>query len=225
MPVPFDEAYAATYDTQFAKLAPLRDALHLVTRLALEDLREDAHILSVGAGTGAEILHLAGIHPSWSFTAVDTSAPMLDRCRARVAAEGVGDRVHFHVGDVHSLSPEAGPFHGATAILVSQFVIVPTARQQFFQGIADRLALGAPLVFAELAMAPADNELREIWQRAQVLACGPVAGSASAAESAAKMVSIVPPDEIERLVQTAGFSAPAHVFQTLMIHGWTARRR
>lgn len=225
MPVPFDEAHAAIYDHQFTKLAAMRDALHLVTRLALGELPDDAHVLSVGAGTGAEILDLAPVFPGWTFTAVDTSAPMLDRCRARVDAEGIAHRVRFHVGDIHGLPADAGRFHGATAILVSQFVVDPTARQQFFRSIADRLRPRAPLVFADLAIGSRDEPLRELWRRAQGLVGAPAGADAKAeAERAAQLVSIVPPEEVERLVHAAGFAAPTRVFQTMMIHGWLARR-
>ncbi|WP_232288441.1 class I SAM-dependent methyltransferase [Anaeromyxobacter sp. K] len=61
----------------------MRDALHLVTRLALGELPAQARILCVGAGTGAELLSLAAAFPGWRFTAVDPSEPMLRRCRAR----------------------------------------------------------------------------------------------------------------------------------------------
>jgi len=232
MPVPFDEAHAAIYDTQFAKLAPMRDALHLVTQIALADLAPDAHVLSVGAGTGAEVLSLARIYPGWTFTALDTSAPMLDRCRQRVADQGISHRVHFHVGDIHSLPGDAGPFDAATSILVSQFVVDPIARQRFFRSIADRLRPRGPLVFAELAVEPHDDALRELWRRAQSLdrphpthaAPAPPSASDKPSESAAKLVSIDPPGDIERLVTAAGFEVPTRVFQTLMIHGWVAQR-
>jgi tRNA (cmo5U34)-methyltransferase len=59
----FDESHAAAYDERFAKLAPMQDALHLVTQLALAELPADARVLCVGAGTGAELVHLAGALP------------------------------------------------------------------------------------------------------------------------------------------------------------------
>lgn len=40
-PAPFDESHAASYDERFVKLAPMREALHLVTQLALGDLPPD----------------------------------------------------------------------------------------------------------------------------------------------------------------------------------------
>ena len=54
----FDQQ-AATYDQQWARLAPLRDALNLLIGAVFSDLPDNARILCVGAGTGAEILYLA----------------------------------------------------------------------------------------------------------------------------------------------------------------------
>ncbi len=43
----FDKERASTYDKRVAKLAPLHDALHLLTRLILSELPADARILCV----------------------------------------------------------------------------------------------------------------------------------------------------------------------------------
>ncbi|MCU0544466.1 MAG: hypothetical protein MUE44_20220 [Oscillatoriaceae cyanobacterium Prado104] len=51
----FDRERASRYDQQFAKLAPMRDALNLSIRMVLSELPEDARILCVGVGTGCEI--------------------------------------------------------------------------------------------------------------------------------------------------------------------------
>lgn len=77
----FGEAHAAAYDQRFAKLAPMRDALHLLIGAVLADLPADARILSVGAGTGHELIYLARKFPQWRFAVVEPSAPMLEICR------------------------------------------------------------------------------------------------------------------------------------------------
>ena len=46
---------ASAYDNRFAKLAPFKEALHLVLSMALADLPVDARVLCVGVGTGAEL--------------------------------------------------------------------------------------------------------------------------------------------------------------------------
>lgn len=224
MPEPFDEEHAASYDDRFAKLAPFRDALHLATRIALTELPAEAHILCVGAGTGAEVLDLARAFPRWRFTALDTSTPMLSRCRVRVNDAGLRDRVRFHEGDIHGLPADAGPFHGATAILVSQFLVEPDRRRCFFRSIAERLPAKAPLVFADLAADELDGELMQLWKGVWRFAGAPEENIEGMAKSFGRMVSVVAPQEVERLVVSGGFDAPTRIFQTVFIHGWLARR-
>ena len=76
----FDEKRASTYDERAAKLAPLRDTLHLLTRLILSELPANARILCVGVGTGLELIYLAKEFPQWQFTAVEPATAMLDTC-------------------------------------------------------------------------------------------------------------------------------------------------
>lgn len=224
MPVPFDESHAASYDERFAKLAPMREALHLVTQLALGELGSDARVLCVGAGTGAELLHLAAASPGWRFTAVDPSEPMLRRCRARVEGAGLSGRCSFHVGTVEDLPAGDGPFDGATAQLVSQFLIDREARRAFFRAIAGRLRPGAPLMIADLAFATASGGLVDLWERAWRHADVPPEQAARIRDAFGKQVAVPPPEEVAAIVRAGGFEAPLLCFQAILIHAWLARR-
>jgi len=93
----FSEEQARRYDERNRKLAPITEALHFATSLVLEDLPARARILSVGAGTGAELVSLAKSFPQWSFVAVEPSRSMLEVCRERVQRAGLSDRCElFH---------------------------------------------------------------------------------------------------------------------------------
>jgi tRNA (cmo5U34)-methyltransferase len=221
---PFDESHASSYDERFAKLAPLRDALHLVTRLALGDLPADARLLCVGAGTGAELLHLAAAFPGWSFTAVDPSAPMLRRCRARAEAADVASRCRFHEGVVESLPDDDREFDGATALLVSQFLVDRAARRDFFASIADRLRPRAPLVVGDLACPAPSDRLFELWERAWRYADIPAEQVARMRETFATRVAVLPPEEVAAIIVAGGFDDPVQCFQTVLIHAWLTRR-
>ena len=123
----FNKEQAATYDERFAKLAPQRDALHLLIRILLGDLPERARVLCVGAGTGAELLALARAFPGFAFTAVEPAQAMLEVCEKRAHEEGVADRCVFHHGYLATL-PAGEPFDVATSLLVSQFLKVRAER-------------------------------------------------------------------------------------------------
>ena len=60
----FDKDQAANYDEKFKALAPMQAALHLMTRVALIPLPDQAHLLVVGCGTGAELSFLAATFPT-----------------------------------------------------------------------------------------------------------------------------------------------------------------
>lgn len=218
----FDQAAADAYDERFKKLAVFRDALQLVTRLALTELPEQAHVLIVGAGTGLELLYLAKAFPSWHFTAVEPSEPMLNHCKARCEAAGIGSRCSFHHGTTGTLEDQ-GPFDGATALLVSQFLVDPEARTGFFREIAQRLKPGAPLVSADLSHPPGD-ELTELWRRAWIYNDTTAENVERMLQSIGQHVAVAPPEVVEAHLTAAGFSAPTRCFQTLWIHGWMSRR-
>ena len=60
---------AAHYDSQWANTAPIRQCMYMLLESMFYELPEDANILCVGAGTGAELSFLAGKNPGWRFTA------------------------------------------------------------------------------------------------------------------------------------------------------------
>src|SRR3989337_2017029 len=112
----FDQQ-AAGYDKQWAKMAPIRDGLHFLLESVFADLPVDARILCVGAGTGAELAHLAQQFTRWNFTAVEPSGAMLDICRRRADDGGFASRCYFHEGYLDSL-PIEGVHDAATCLLV-----------------------------------------------------------------------------------------------------------
>jgi tRNA (cmo5U34)-methyltransferase len=105
---------ASSYDQQWSTMAPINGALHLLTSAVLGELPPNAHILCVGAGTGAEVLYLARRFPAWRFTAVEPSTAMLDLFRRRAEEQGIASRCVFHPGYLDSL-PSADAFDAATA--------------------------------------------------------------------------------------------------------------
>jgi tRNA (cmo5U34)-methyltransferase len=145
----FDQQ-AAGYDQQAAKIAPIYNGLHFLLGTVFSDLPDEASVLCVGVGTGAELVHLAQKFPLWRFTAVDPSGAMLEVYRAKAEEMGFVERCHFHEGYVESL-PVRGVHDAATCFLVSQFILEQEARSAFFHSIAQRLKPGGILASSDLA--------------------------------------------------------------------------
>jgi len=220
-----DKENAAAYDDRFAKMAPMRDALHLVAGAVLAELPTDARILCVGAGTGSELLAFARRFPEWHFTAVDPAAAMLEICEKKAVKEGISDRCVFHAGYLDSLPPGEG-FHAATSILVSQFILDWGARRGFFGEIAKRLLPDGLLVSADLSADLASEEYQtelEVWLNIFRYTGMDPEMVGRLREAYGRDVAVSRRDEIEALIASAGFEQPVHFLQTSLIHAWFAK--
>ncbi|MDL5055821.1 class I SAM-dependent methyltransferase [Oscillatoria laete-virens NRMC-F 0139] len=224
--VVFDQNRASTYDTRVAKIAPLRDSLHLLTHLILSQLSDEARILCVGVGTGLELIYLAQEFPQWQFTAVDPAIAMLDVCRQKAEECGVASRCTWHEGYLDSLPPSP-LFDAATCFLVSHFLMQPEERRNFFNQIASRLRPQGYLVSADLSSdmsTPAYQSLRELWTQMLQYAEFPNEVIQEFLDAHGRNVAILPPHEVESIIGSSGFEPPVLFMQTLFIHAWYTRK-
>src|SRR3546814_338706 len=76
----FDQQ-AAGYDTQWARMAPIRESLHFLLETVFAGLPDDARLLCVGAGIGAEFAHLAPRFPGWRCPDLSVDLPSAGECR------------------------------------------------------------------------------------------------------------------------------------------------
>ncbi|MEN3940822.1 class I SAM-dependent methyltransferase [Prosthecobacter sp. SYSU 5D2] len=222
--IAFDEAHAAAYDTNFAKLAPIRDTLHLLTDAVFSPLPANARILCAGAGTGAEIMHLAQKNPGWHFTAVEPSAPMLAVFRRKAEEGGIAARCTFHEGYLESLPP-MDAFDAATSLLVSHFILSRTDRVGYFREISIRLRPGGLLVSADLAYdmtSPAYPGLLDVWMRMMTGADVPEEKLESMRAAYGRDVAMLPMEEVSAILVAGGFENPTLVMQAGLIHSWYA---
>lgn len=221
----FDQQ-AASYDSQWAKTAPIRHCLHLLLDSMFSGLPADARILCVGLGTGAELSHLAQKNPRWRFTAVEPSGAMLELCRQKAEQEGFASRCVFHQGYLDTL-PEHELHDAATCFLVSQFFVDPQQRSAFFQQIADRLKAGALLASSDLASDTQSAEydlLLRAWMN-MMSAADITAEAIERMRTAYRTdVGVLAPARIASIIAAGGFTAPVQFFQAGLIHAWLSRR-
>lgn len=222
----FDQERASSYDQRWAKLAPTRDALHLLIRTILSELPADARILCVGVGTGSELIDLAQAFPLWQFTAVDPATPMLNICRQRVEECGLTSRCTFYEGYLDSL-PASNSFDAATCLLVSHFLMQQEERRNFFRQIALRLRPQGYLISSDIAYdmsTSAYQSLLEIWLQMMKSAGLPDEEVEKIPASFGRDVAVLPPQEVGSIIASGGFDAPVLFFQSLLIHSWYSRR-
>lgn len=221
----FDQQ-APNYDAQWAKTAPIRDALLYLLDAYFADLPENAHVLGVGVGTGVELAHLAKLHPSWRFTAVEPAAAMLAACRQRAEAEGFADRCEFVEGYVEAL-PGAAEFDAATCFLVSQFILDTQARSQFFADIRQRLKPGGLLASSDLAsdVRSPEYEVRlKAWVQMLNSADVPTEMIERIRKAYATDVAVLPPAQVADIIRAGGFDVVVPFYQAGLIHGWWSKR-
>lgn len=217
----FTEELARRYDERNAKLAPIAQSLHFLTGLVLENLPAHAKILSVGAGTGADILSLAQAFPEWTFVAVEPSAAMLAICRERMQNAGIADRcelVHGFVQDV----PVRAEFDAAVALLVAHFV-QRDERREFFRNMTARLRPGGTLVNAEISfdLDSADFPLMlRNWQSVQRLMGGTPESLQGLPKQLREVLAVLAPSETESILRASGIATPLRFFQAFMISAW-----
>lgn len=217
----FDQKRADSHDKRLAKLAPMRETLHLFTRMIFAALPTESRVLCVGAGIGPELFYLAEAFPEWKFTAVEPSSAMLSVCRERAEELGIIDRFTFHEGFLETL-PDSDPYDAATCILVSQFLLEPEKRIGLFHHIAKRLIPGGILVSADLASdmsSPKYQSLLEVWARTMEFSGVPKED----VDKLGRDVAVLPQHEIESLIERGGFDNPTLFFQSLLIHAWFSR--
>ena len=221
----FDQQ-AAGYDKQWAGMAPIREALYLLLDALFVGLPDDARILCVGAGTGAEIAHLAERFPGWRFTALDPSGAMLEVCRQRAERGGFAHRCDYHEGYLETLAAGQA-YDGATCFLVSQFLTDVQARTGFFRQIGQRLKPGGLLANADLASdihSPAYEVLLPGWMTLMSSAGVDAQMMERARAAYARDVAVLPAPQVADIIQAGGFTAPTQFFQAGLMHGWVCQR-
>lgn len=77
---------------------------------------------------------------------------------------------------------------------------------------------------ADLAAPSLEGGLIALWGQAWLHAGVPAEQVARMSETFRKEVAVLPPDEVAAIVASGGFDEPVRCFQSILIHGWLARR-
>lgn len=208
------------YDVHIRKLIPGYEVVHQQIQALLKTyVNEHAHVLIVGCGTGYELGYLLQLFPSWTFTATDLSATMLDKAKQYIQPLDALHRVEFALADVDQLKTDP-TYDAALSILVTHFV--PYAQKlNFFKAIDSRLKQQGMFIGFDLTEIKTDQE-REMLKNI----CE--GNGLSAAQSAAMLSRLAddfyPLSEQETFEQLslAGFGSVQRFTQILSYQGFMA---
>lgn len=221
----FTAEVARMYDTRNEKGAAINGLVHYLLELILKKMPEKAYVLSVGVGTGLEIVALARAFPHWTFVGVDPSAAMLEVCQKRLEEEGIVARCELVCGTTADL-PSPPCFDIALSLLVGHFV-GQAQKLDFYRDMVSRLKAGGMLVNTEISIdfdAPHFPELLDDWGQLQANLGATPEAVASLQTQLRETLNISTPGAIEDLLHQSGIATPVRFFQALMINGWHGRK-
>lgn len=217
----FAQQGALEYDSRIGTLIPAYDALHQTSAAYLRArLPEQARILVVGAGTGAEVLALARHNPHWQITAVEPSADMLAVARDKCVAAAV-ENVDFVEGYTDSLPPTAA-FDAVLCLLVLHFLNGTEAKHRLLADMAERTRAGAPLLLCDLI----DSQplLREALLNYAVASGLPADYRQALRERLQREFFPLTETDFAALAASAGWQAPQPYFRALDFAAWILDR-
>jgi len=217
----FNNEMARAYDERNAKLAPIKDSLMFLIKLILQNLPTTSKVLSVGSGTGAEIIYLAAAFPEWRFVAVEPSLPMLEVCRERCKSAGFVERCDF----IHGYASDIGSdlrFDAALAIFVAHFV-GNDQRLAFYKAMSDRLLAKGFLISAEISYDLHSLEFHsmlENWRSVQRLMGASDDSLKNLPNQLHDVLTVLAPGKVEAHLKDAGIKTPVKFFQAFMTAAW-----
>ena len=226
----FDSARAAEYESQSRIALAGYEACHELAACMLSAALGTGgtrRILIVGVGgTAQEVVAVSRLEPTWRFTGVDPSEPMLALAAERLEAQWLGDRAELHLGGLDTL-PAGQAFDAAMMLGVLHHLPGDDAKTAILTAIADRIAPGAPLILAGNRYAYASKPLLLAAWGARWRMHG-----ATREEVEAKLGKILhgadPPHSQEAvfaLLDGAGFEKPESFFSSLFWNAWIAWRK
>ena len=194
----------------YASLARLAVALLAASPLAS---RSGAGVLVAGCGTGAELVEARAQRPDWQLTAIDPSAEMLAAAQKRLGSEGI----QWRQTTVEELQADAC-FAGALSVLVLQSLPDDGTKLVFLTALARSLEPGGQLVLVDLMAperSPLQTQVDAAWLEAEQHNLEPLTQGLHPIGEA----------RLTALVNAAGFSDPARIFQALGYEGFLLQRR
>lgn len=211
-----------TYEQKISKKIAGYSSLYDLTSKLMSvsvNKEEEKSILIVGAGGGQELLALGG-DSKWSFTAVDSSKPMLELAKSRTAE--LNKPICFWQQEWQQFS-SSQRFDGATCLLVLHFIKGIDNKRKFLKNIAKHLNPDAPLlvaaIFGDLKSTSFEIQMAG-WKQYM---CGNGVSEQEFlefAQSLGKGTEVISDQQMVELLYECGFTEISRYFGSFLIQGF-----
>lgn len=223
-PFDFDADYGAGYDTLIRQVVPGYDDLHIAVLAELTPVADDADVMVVGIGAGAELVTLGRARSGWRLTGVEPSAQMIAITRERLRRAGLDARVRIHAGYTDGL-PDERAYDAATLVCVMHFLLDDGAKLALLRSIASRLRPGARLILVDGCGARGTPQFEADWNGwMQFIRGKGLTGTELDAyrRQVEAGVHFVPATRIVELLRASGFEQIRQFYRAFVFGGWTA---
>lgn len=215
---------AHTYEQSTRISVPAYDTLFAVTQAYFRAQlgEQEVSLLVVGAGGGNELSAWGPTNPNWTFTGLDPAEEMLQIAQHKATQLGVEDRVQLLQGTIDNLPTNMPKFDAASCILVLHFIKDRQEKLNLLKSIHAQLKPEKPFV---LACAYGDRESEELQDRINIwqsffLEAGYKKEKVESMGKIIMNISFISAQEIEQLLQEAGFKHISRFFSSGLFAGW-----
>ena len=225
----FDMEMAREYDKGIRRAMPSYDALfRMVQSFLRANVKDSANVLVVGAGGGNEIVTFGKANPTWTFSGVDPSEDMLAVAIQKAKDEGIEDeRVSIHTGTIEQVEFDE-KFDAATCLLVLHFVETVEEKLSLLKTVKENLKPGAPYALVTMfgdQSKPEFDERINLWKSIWLDLTDLDMEDVEAMEESVRELSFISADQIEELLEQAGFERVSQFFSTTLFGGWIAHSK
>lgn len=149
----FEEKVARVFDDMVNRSVPFYEEMQrMIGELAATHAQPGTVVYDLGCSTGTTLISMhSQVTPEVTFIGVDDSREMLDKCREKMEAAGIGRPLKLEVADLNG----PVPIENASVVvlcLTLQFVR-PMHRGKLLRRIADGLVPGGVLILVEKILA------------------------------------------------------------------------
>ena len=221
----FDSRSVEDYEKFNSYFEPLAESLYLLTVLTLKDLPEDAKILCVGVGAGADIIGLAHRKPSWEFTGIEPSKTMFEGCKKNLESKGLTDRCHLFQGYLSDFQ-SSETYDAVLCFFVFHFIPLEE-RKKMFADINKYLKPEGTFVHAEISCdleSETFPQELEDWKSLHGYAGATEEKLAEMGKVLKEQLSILSPQKTETLLRELKFDTPTLFFQSFLIRAWHSKK-